>query len=222
MEIIKLQARERTGKGKSYTRKARAAGWIPAIYYGRKKEPTPIEVKAYDFAAIVRHKQLTHLINLGLSGKEEDSIAVIKEVQKNVIKDDVYYHIDFQHVAMDEKVTVHCPIRIEGIPIGVKEQSGVLGNPVKSILIECLPMDIPEKITIDVSGLHIGESIRIKDIIIPGNITIKESPEEVVAVVTHPTREVVEKPAAEEAPGGEKTEETAAQTTDSAKEPTSE
>lgn len=194
MDIIKLKTRTRTGTGKSYTRKTRTNGWIPAIYYGKTTEPVCIEVDEHEFSAIVRKRHLTHLIDLGLGQTQEESIAVIKEVQRHVIKDSFFYHIDFQHVAMNEKVTVHCPVEVTGIAIGVKDENGVLGNPVKSLTIECFPMDIPDKIFIDVSALHVGNSIHARDISIP-NIIIKDAPEEVIAVVTHATREVVETPA---------------------------
>jgi len=198
VEIIKLKTRTRTGSGKCYTRKARSNGWVPAIYYGKKTKPLPIEVSGQEFAAIIRNRHLTHLIDLGLGQSQEDSIAVIKEVQRHVVMDKFIYHIDFQHVAMNEKVTVRCPVQIIGIAVGVKDENGVLGNPVKSIMIECLPMDIPERISIDVSALHVGDSVHIRDISVP-SITIKDSPEEVVAVVTHATREIVETPAVEDA-----------------------
>jgi large subunit ribosomal protein L25 len=197
VEIIKLKARTRTGSGKSYTRKARAQGWVPAIYYSKKIKPVSIEVNHHEFEGIVRNRHLTHLIDLGLTGQQENSIAVIKEVQRHVIKDNFFYHIDFQHVDMNEKVTVHVPIKIVGLAIGVKDENGVLGHPVKEVAIECLPMDIPDNITVDVSDLHVGNSIHIRDIVL-SNITIKDSPDEVVAVVTHATREVVETPAAED------------------------
>ena len=161
MEIIKLKTRTRTGSGKSYTRKARAQGWVPAIYYGKTTQPVSIEVDHHEFSAIVRKRHLTHLFDLGI---EDNAIAVIKELQRHVIKDDFFYHIDFQHVDMNVKVTVRCPVEIVGTAIGVKEDSGVLGNPVKSVTIECLPMDIPEKIHIDVSDLRVGNSIHVKDI----------------------------------------------------------
>jgi large subunit ribosomal protein L25 len=199
LDIIKLKTRTRIGSGKSYTRKARSQGWVPAIYYGKKTEPVSIEVDEHEFATIVRRRHLTHLIDLGLGQKQGESIAVIKEVQRHVIKDLFFYHIDFQHVAMNEKVTVHCPVEVLGLAIGVKDENGVLGNPVKSLIIECLPMDIPEKISIDVSALHVGDSIHVRDISVP-KISIKDSPEEVVAVVTHAIREeVVETPVEEEA-----------------------
>lgn len=188
MDIIKLKARPRSGSGKSYTRKARMQGWVPAIYYGRNHEPVNIEVDEKEFATIVRTKKLTHLIDLGIGSNGDDSIAVIREVQRHVLKDNIFFHIDFQKVAMNEKVTIEVPVVTVGIPVGVKESNGVLGIPVKKVTIECMPSDIPENITIDVSALDIGDSIHVRDVVIP-NITIKEAPEEVLAVVTHATRE---------------------------------
>jgi len=195
VEIIKLQARERTGSGKSYTRKARAQGWIPAVYYGHGIEAKSIEVPHRDFATVVRGKKTSHLFDLGLGG---DSIAVIRQIQRKVLKDDVYLNLDFMHVNMKEKVTVDVHLEFAGIPIGVKDDNGVLGHPLKAVKIECLPADIPEKVTIDVSALRIGDSVHVRDISIP-NIVLKHSPDDVLAVVTHPTREAAAKTPEEEA-----------------------
>lgn len=197
MEIVKLKTRKRTGSGKSYTRKARAQGWVPAIYYGRTVTPVSIEVDGHDFSALVRNKHLTHLIDLGIGENQNDSIAVIKEVQRHVVKSSYYYHIDFQHVAMNEKITVHCPIVITGTPVGVKDEDGVLGHPVKSVVVECLPMNIPDKIEVNASSLHVGDSIHVRDITIP-DVVIKDAPEEVLAVVTHTIREAGEQLKSEE------------------------
>jgi len=193
LEIVKLQARERSGTGKSYTRKARAQGWIPAVYYGHDLDPKKLEVPHQEFSALVRGKKLTHLIDLGLGG---DSIAVIREIQRHVLKDSVYFHLDFMHVNMNEKTTVDVPLEFTGVSIGVKDDNGVLGHPHKSLKIECLPADIPEKVTIDISALRIGDSIHVRDLSLP-NVVIKHAPEEVLAVVTHPTRDSGEKPAEE-------------------------
>lgn len=161
-----------------------------------------IEVDKKALSAIVRGKKLTHLIDLGLSdaGGKETSIAVIREFQRHVFKDDIYLHVDFHHVDMDKKVIVDCPVELVGIPVGVKDNGGVLGHPVKKVKIECMPLEIPEKITIDVSALDIGDSIHVRDVKI-ANAVIKDSPDEVVAVVTHPTREEEVKP--EEVPAEE-------------------
>jgi large subunit ribosomal protein L25 len=197
VDIIKLKSRPRSGSGKSYTRKTRLQGWVPAVYYGVGREPMTIEVDKKEFSTVVRGRKLTHLFDLGLSGGKDASIAVVREVQRHVINDDLFLHVDFQHVAMDKKVTIDCPLELTGIPIGVKEAGGVLGWPVKTLKIECMPTEIPEKISIDVSHLEIGDSIHVRDVKIP-NVVIKASPDEVLALVTHPTREEeVAKPAEE-------------------------
>jgi len=184
LEIVKLKARERSSAGKSYTRKARAQGWIPAVYYGQG-EPRKIEVPHKEFAAVVRARQTTHLIDLGLG---EGAIAVIRETQRHVLKDDFFYHLDFFHVDMSKKVTTDVHLEFVGVPVGVKDDGGVLGHPLKAVKVECLPADIPEKVSVDVSALKIGDSIHVRDISIP-SLTLKHAPDEVLAVVTHPTRE---------------------------------
>jgi large subunit ribosomal protein L25 len=148
-----------------------------------------IEVDKKELSTLVRGRNLTHLIDLGLSGGgKEASVAVIREFQRHVFKDDVFLHVDFQHVDMDKKVIVDCPVELVGIPIGVKDNGGVLGHPIKKIKVECMPLEIPEKITVDVSALDIGDSIHVRDVKL-ANAVIKDSPDEVLAVVTHPTRE---------------------------------
>ncbi len=199
MDIIKLNARSRSGSGKSYAHKARVAGWIPAIYYGHNRQPMTIEINGNEFTTLVRRKKTRSLFNLqGLSGEGGESVAIIKEIQRDIIDRKKFLNIDFQHVAMDEKVTVEVPVELTGLPpIGVKEMGGVLQHSAKTIRVECLPANIPEKITVDVSMLKIGDSIHIRDISVV-NAVIKDSPDEVVAVVIQPTAEEVKAPEAAE------------------------
>jgi large subunit ribosomal protein L25 len=205
VDIIKLNARSRSGSGKSYTRKARIAGWIPAIYYGHNRQPKTIEINGNEFTTLVRQKKTRSLFNLqGLIDEGGESVAIIKEIQRDIIDRKKFLHIDFQHVAMDEKVTVEVPVELTGLPpIGVKEMGGVLQHSAKTIRVECLPANIPEKIAVDVSQLSIGDSIHIRDISV-ANAVIKDSPDEVVAVVIQPTAEEVKAPeVAEGAEGAE-------------------
>lgn len=195
MEILKLQARERGGAGKSYTRKARAQGWIPAVYYGRGLEPKKIEVSHKEFEAVVRARKHTHLFDLGLSG--EGYAAEIREVQRHVLKDSVYFHLDFINVDLSKKITVNVPVELTGTSVGVKDDSGVLQQQLKSVAIECLPIDRPEKIYVDISALKIGDNILVRNVEVP-NAVIKRAPEDVVATVAPPAR--VEKAAEAEEP----------------------
>ncbi len=182
MDIVKLKTRVRSGSGKSYTRKARRQGWVPAIYYGRNRQPKNIEVDANNFSVLVRMKKTRSLVNLELEGEKDEAIAIIKEIQRDILDEKKFLHIDFQHVDMNEKVTVKVPVELVGIAIGVKEQGGVLGRPAKFLNVECLPVNIPEKISVDVSALKIGDSIHVRNITVPDAV-IKDSPDEVVAVV---------------------------------------
>jgi large subunit ribosomal protein L25 len=192
VDIIKLNARPRSGSGKSYTRKVRITGWIPAIYYGHNRQPKTIEINGSEFTTLVRQKKTRSLFNLqGLIEDSGEAVAIIKEIQRDIIDRKKFLHIDFQHVAMDEKVTVGVPVELIGLPpIGVKEMGGVLQHSAKTIRVECLPANIPEKISVDVSMLKIGDSIHIRDISV-ANAVIKDSPDEVIAVVIQPTAEEV-------------------------------
>jgi large subunit ribosomal protein L25 len=199
VDIIKLNARPRSGAGKSYTRKVRITGWIPAIYYGHNTQPKTIEINGNEFTTLVRQKKTRSLFNLqGLTGEGGEAVAIIKEIQRDIIDRKKFLHIDFQRVAMDEKVTVDVPVELTGLPpIGVKEMGGVLQHSAKTIKVECLPANIPEKISVDVSMLKIGDSVHIRDINV-ANAVIKDSPDEVVAVVIQPTAEEVKAPEAAE------------------------
>ncbi|MBD3343834.1 MAG: 50S ribosomal protein L25 [Chitinivibrionales bacterium] len=196
LNIEKLTARIRTYQGKSSARKSRESGWIPAVYYGNNRETKSIEVSVPEFGVLLRAGNVSHLIDLNLEG-EKDSIAIVKEIQRDPIIPGHIFHLDFQHVSMDEKVTVEIPVEISGTPVGVKEQGGILGHPVKTITVECLPMNIPEKVVVDVSGLHIGESIHLSDLSVT-DAEIKGSLQEMIANVTPPTKAKEEEAEAEE------------------------
>jgi large subunit ribosomal protein L25 len=197
LDIVKIKTRLRSGSGKSYTRKARVLGWIPGNYYGHNRTAKNVEVDAKELLLLVRTRKTRNLIDLCLEEEKGDSIAIIKEIQRDVLDDKKFLHVDFQHVAMDEKVTVKVPVELVGIPIGVKEQAGVLGRPAKFLSVECMPVNIPEKISVDVTNLKIGDSIHVRDLTIPDAV-IKDSPDEVVAVIILASAEE-EKPKEEEA-----------------------
>lgn len=205
MEILKVTAKERKGLGKTYVRKLRNQGWIPAAYYGHGMETRHIEINVREFGAIIRSGKANHLINLQFAGDSGDAMAVVKEIQHDVLTPGHLLHVDFLHVAMDEKVTVECSIEIVGTPVGVKDEGGVFEHPARVVTVECLPMSMPEKITVDVSALHIGDSLHVEDLVAPEGVTITASPMDVVAAVHHPAKEaeaaveVAEEVATEEA-----------------------
>ncbi|MBD3315475.1 MAG: 50S ribosomal protein L25 [Chitinivibrionales bacterium] len=189
LDILKLKTRARNSRGKEYARKSRAGGWLPAVYYGAGMDARSIEIDVAEFGAILRAGKASHLIDLGIGGEEGKSVAIVKEIQRDVITTDHLLHVDFQHVDMSKKVTVQVPVEIAGVPVGVKEDNGILEHSVHHLNIECMPLDIPDHITVDVSGLGMGESLHAGDLSLGEGLVLKDSPDEVLASVLHPTKE---------------------------------
>lgn len=203
MEILKVAAKERAGLGKSYVRKLRSQGWIPAAYYGHAMETRHIEINVREFGAILRSGKVNHLIDLQFAGESGESLAVVKEVQHDVLTPGHLLHVDFLHVAMGEKVTVECPVEIVGTPVGVKDEGGVMEQPTRSLTVECLPGNMPEHISVDVSELHIGDSVHAEDVSAPEGVTITTNPSEVIVAVHHAAKEEAAPEAGEAAAEGE-------------------
>jgi len=205
MEKIKLaaQVREKTGKG--VARKLRQSGLVPAVLYGKDKDPQTLIVDPQEVRAYLAGNVIFDLEIEGL-GKET---AMIKEVQRDVISGDIK-HIDFLHISMDEKVTVTVPIALVGDAAGVQE-GGVIQQLLWELEVECLPLEIPETIEIDISNLGIGESLSVSEVSAPGGTDILTSGEEVIVTIVQPTATVEETDAEEEVTEpeviGEETEE---------------
>src|SRR4026209_147306 len=162
-----LEAVKREGRGKNEANRLRASGRIPSVVYGtpsKGKAPEGVAV-AVDPKALLRilHSDsgANTLITLKLDGGQ--SRVMVKEYQLDPITHHLL-HADFYQLAMDKAITVTVPIVVKGEPKGVKLQGGLLDFVTREIDVECLPTDIPENITIDVSELMLHESIRLRDV----------------------------------------------------------
>ena len=143
------------------------------------------------------------LITLKISGGEKavkDKTVLIKEIQREPIKYAIL-HVDFNEISLTDVLKVNIPIVARGEPVGVKIDSGILEHILRELQVECLPTDIPEKIEVDVSAMKIGDSVLIKNIILPEGVKVTNDPELIALIVKAPKVEVV-------APEGE-TEESA-------------
>ncbi len=162
-----LEAVKREGRGKNEANRLRAAGQIPAVVYGARKEgeaPEGVSV-AVDPRTLMRilHSEsgANTLINLKVEGGE--ARVMVKEYQLDPITHQLL-HADFFQLAMDRAITVTIPVIIRGESKGVKLQGGLLDFVTREIEVECLPTDIPENITVDVSELVLNQSIRVRDL----------------------------------------------------------
>jgi large subunit ribosomal protein L25 len=162
-----LEAVKRDGRGKNEANRLRASGKIPAVFYGPAKDgkgPQGVAVSV-DPKAVLRilHSDTgaNTLINLKFEGLE--ARVMVREYQLDPITHHLL-HADFYQLAMDKAIVVTVPIVVKGESKGVKQQGGLLDFVTRDIEVECLPTDIPENITVDVSELMLHESIRVRDL----------------------------------------------------------
>jgi large subunit ribosomal protein L25 len=163
-----LDAVKREGRGKNEANRLRVAGQIPAVVYGSKKDGKAPEGMALsvDPKALLRilHSDsgANTLINLRVDGSE--ARVMVKEYQLDPVTHQLL-HADFYALAMDRAITVTVPVVLKGESRGVKLQGGIVDFVTRDIEVQCLPTDIPENISVDVSELMLNQSIRVKDVV---------------------------------------------------------
>jgi large subunit ribosomal protein L25 len=187
---VKLMAQRRTVTGRSAVRKLKARGVVPAIIYGAKDKPETLQVSKRDINAMLSHASGENiLVELEIEGDGgKNRLALVQEVQHSPVGGDVL-HIDFHAVSMDEKIQADVPLEVVGTANGVKNFGGLLEQNLRSLAIECLPRDLPDILTVDVSALEIGDSIHVRDIALPTGVTTKIQPELTAFSVLAPTVE---------------------------------
>jgi large subunit ribosomal protein L25 len=158
-----LQAEKRETRGKNEARRLRASGRIPAVVYGVEKGKA-VEI-AVDPKALLRILHSESGVNtlIGLSWDGGDTRVLVKEYQLDPI-DHRLLHADFFQVAMDKEITVTVPVVLKGEPKGVKQQGGLIDFVNREIQVSCLPGDIPEHVTIDISELMMHQGVRVRDL----------------------------------------------------------
>ena len=194
-ERVKLVVSNREELGSAESRRLRRRGLIPGILYGREA-PVAITIPERDLrAALTTEGGLNAVLDVVVdSGKTHPS--VLKEFQRDLVRG-VITHVDLQEVRLDQPIHATVPISLVGEPAGVKE-GGVLSQVTIEVTVEALPMEVPQHLDLDVSGLAIGDAARLESLNVPEGVKLLDDPETVIANVTPPTR-VEEPEAAEEA-----------------------
>lgn len=197
METLEIQVNARTPKGKHQARRMRREGKIPAVLYGPKVQPVPLELNKKEFSTRVAGLEGSHLVRLKSPSSElAEKVALVKEMQYHPITGEVI-HADFYEVDLTATIQVAVPLHFVGKAAGVV-RGGILQPIVREIEVECLPLDIPEFFNVDVTALDIGDSVHIEELAMPEGITaVYESN---FALVTVATPTVEEEAAPAEAP----------------------
>jgi large subunit ribosomal protein L25 len=194
MEKIELKAQKRKVLGRKVN-KLRREGIIPANIYGSGFKSESIQVNFKDFAAIYKKAGETSVVEVTLDGEKKELPVLIHNVQTDPISD-LPIHVDFLKIDLTKKVTADVPLELIGEAPAEKQGIGTLVQYLDEIEVEALPGDLPEKITVDVSGLsEVDQSIMLKDLTYDKTkVDIKENPEEVVAKIEIQKAEAVEAP----------------------------
>jgi len=193
--ILKAAKRESTGKGGA--RKLRRGGQVPAVLYGKDMEPVSLSVDAHDAMHLFQAISVENtLVDLKVEGVREPFVTLVREIQTHPFKPDLV-HIDFLRVQEGVAVELEVPVHLVGVPVGVKQEGGVLEQVIHELAVRCIPSNIPESIEVDVTGLELDDSIHVSDIAVGEGVEITIPPERVVCLVAMP-RVVIEEVEEEE------------------------
>ncbi len=189
---MNIELRTKTGTGVS--RRLRSANMVPGVVYGKGLDPVTVSIKYRDLQdAISGAGGQNNLITLIGGGSLDQNIAIVADIQRDAIKR-TFEHVDLHRINPNEKLRVTVPVVLSGTAIGVKE-GGLIDLAHHELHIECLPGNIPDCITIDVSDLKIAHSIHVSEIVLPEGIVILDQPK--IPVVSVLGRAKEEAPAAE-------------------------
>ena len=196
-EVLTVKADLREDFGSSATRRLRRAGLVPGVVYGGGGSSIPVRVDPKKILEIL-HSESGHnaIFTLEIKGKAPARV-MLREWQVEPVYGDLL-HVDMVRVARDVKIKVKVPIQVTGEAKGVKLQDGILDFVLREVEAECLPDDIPDHITADVTELTIGLNLRVADLPVSSKVRVLTDPARVVAHVVA-LKEEEEKPAAEAA-----------------------
>lgn len=198
MHQVKLDAELRVKQGKEQCKKIRAEGKVPAIIYGKEFENVMIKIQAKELQKTLSTSAGTMVIidlNVKDGQNEKQYTTMVAEIQKDVFQK-VYHHIDFHKISLDELVHADIPIALRGDAKGVKT-GGILDQLMWKIPLKALPLDLPERITLDVSGLDENDSLSVNDLNLGENVQCLLDSDEMIVIV-HPPRVMEEAAAGEE------------------------
>jgi large subunit ribosomal protein L25 len=198
MEAKKLSGELRDGRKKALAGRLRRSGKIPAVVYGAI-EPLAISVDAREFRTSFKRITENTIIDLRLSSESHE--VLVKDYQRDNLTGEIL-HIDFYEFKKGVALRTRVPVRLMGNPVGVKE-GGILEVLLHSLEVECLPKDLPEEITLDISELVLGHALHVRDLTLSEGVRSLINPDQVVCIVAHRKAEEEAAPAAAAGEGEE-------------------
>jgi large subunit ribosomal protein L25 len=193
---ITVSAEPRESRGKNEARRLRVKGFAPAVLYGANEPAVAVAVSPKEVNKIL-HSNTGHntIFNLALQGGGEVPVMIV-DWQRDPVKETLL-HVDLKRIDLSKRIAVKVRVHMTGEAKGVKIQGGLLEAITREVEIECLPDEIPESFTVDVTELMIGQNLRASDIPLTGSMKLVSAPEQVLAHVVTMKAEEVAAPAAE-------------------------
>ena len=193
-KILDLQAEHRTVAGTSAVKRLRKSGIVPAALYGRKAQPTNLQVHGKTFSKLLEGSASDNiLVSLKIEGGSEQ-LALVQEVQHDYLRGGIL-HIDFHAVVSDEEIHANVPV----VPLGEspgQKLGGLIEILHHEVEVHCLPRDLPESIEVDISELQLGQAIHIGDMKFPDRVTPRLAGDVVIIMCVEPKVEAEPTPAA--------------------------
>ena len=198
MKETKLTAKTRAEKGSASAGRLRRTGWFPAVVYGEGRPGLDIQLNEHDFVMMLRsHRSENMIVDLTVEGKDKPLKVMLKAMQHHPLTGRVI-HVDFYEVSMTRKIEIDVPVKLVGVPTGVANEGGILEHVLRTLTVQCLPGDLIEEFALDVADLHIGKTLRVRDVPVDAaKYKVLSDPDQVVAAVAAPRTEEEEKAEAE-------------------------
>ena len=201
-ERVKLAVRERETSGSRATARLRQEGLIPGVLYGRGKKPHAIVVPERELRSALTGSAGRHaILDVVLEGQKTSHASILKDFQVDPIRGRIT-HFDLHEVRLDEAITAQVAIELTGESPGVKV-GGVLSALVREVSVEALPLEMPDRLLLDIGETEIGSTLRVADLVAPEGSKILDDPDTVVVTVAAPRVEIEEEPEEEELAEGE-------------------
>jgi len=185
-----LNVTPRVGTGRSASRRLRKLDRIPAILYGKHTAPVTLSLEGPEFNKLVKAIGDNAAL-IELKGARNETLSILQEVQRDAMTDR-FLHVDLHEVKADEKMEINVPVHISGESTGVKNEAGVLEFVSHTLRIRCLPKDLPAFVDVDVTELHVGETIHIGELKAVAGVAFMGDKGQPVVSCVQPVEEIVE------------------------------
>lgn len=195
MERVKLRAEERADVGSRVARRMRRRGQVPAVLYGRDQDSVSVAVDQGELYAVLHTEGgVNALIDLEVG--KSSVLTVARGLQRHPVRGDII-HLDFVKISLTEAIEAEVAINVIGVPVGVREEGGILESVRTYVTIEALPDMIPSSIDVDISNLNVGDSLSLDEVPTVEGVTFVDDPDTTLFTVQAPRIEEVEEPEVE-------------------------